>query len=143
MAEQVFVEQAPTESGTVFGSVLVGNASASLLAANASRESFVVSADTADAFLSYGGAAALVGKGVRLKAGGPPFREESWKGAVQIISSGAAVISGVELDYSLGDDQGQQVAGASTFTPSGPGDAAIPAPTQPQQVPPPPLNPSQ
>jgi hypothetical protein len=122
MAEQVIIEAAPVEAGSIFGEVLVANTDTLLLAANASREAFVVSADTADIFLSYGSSAAALNKGIRVKAGGSPFREENWKGEVHVISSGAANIYGFELDLSVGPDQGEQPAGADTFVPSGPSD---------------------
>lgn len=131
MAEEVIVEHASAAGGTHFGATLSANSSQQLLAENHSRESLVVSADTADAFLWYGAGPAQVGKGVRLKAGGAPYVDEAWKGAVQVISAGAAVISGLEQDYSLGDDEGEQPTGAQTFTPHGPSDTAIPPPTAP------------
>lgn len=131
MADEVIVEAAPVEAGAIFGVTLAAATDQQLLAPNASRASFIVSADTADAFLSYGATAAQVNKGVRLKAGGPPFVESNWKGAVHVISAGAAVISGYEEDLSVGDAQGEQPTGAQAFTPHGPSDTPIPAPTAP------------
>jgi hypothetical protein len=131
VAEEVIVEHASAAGGTHFSATLQANQSQALLGENHSREALIVSADTADAFLWYGAGPAVVGKGIRLKAGAAPYVDESWKGAVQIISAGAAVIAGLELDYSLGDDEGEEPTGAQTFTPSGPSDAPIPAPTAP------------
>ena len=131
MPEEVIVEAAPVEAGAIFGVTLAANTDQQLLAPNASRESFIVSADVADAFLSYGATAAQVNKGVRLKAGGPPFVEHNWKGAVHVISTGAAVVSGYEEDLSVGDAQGEQPAGAQTFTPSGPSDVRPGPPSDP------------
>lgn len=122
---EVIVEVAPTENGTAFGGTLVASTSASLLAANAERERFTVSCDTADCFLWYGAGPAQLNKGIRVKSGGPPFMEESWKGAVQIISSGAATFYGTEQQVSVGDTtyQSELPTGASTYVPNGPSDS--------------------
>lgn len=122
MPEQVIVETIPTNAGSVAGEVLVADTSVTLLPHNDSRGAFVVSADTADVWLWYGAGPALVGKGVRVKAGGNPWREESWKGAVQAISHGAAVVGVTELDLNVGDVEGEEPTGATSFIPEGPSD---------------------
>lgn len=143
MAEQVIIEQAADGAATMGGRTLVAATDVKLADVNASRDRLIVSADTADAFLSYGAVAAIAAKGVRVKAGGAPWVEEHWKGEVHIISSGAAVICVTETSFQAGDDQGERPTGADAFVPSGPGDAAIPPPTTPGSIPPPPLDPSQ
>jgi len=126
MATEAIVEIAPTVNGTVFGVTLVASTSTQLLAANAERERFTVAADTADVFLSYGSSAAQLNKGIRIKAGLAPYMEESWKGAVQAISTGAAVVSGEEQNLAVGDTayQSELPTGTSAFVPSGPSDTA-------------------
>jgi len=125
MATEAIVEVAPTENGTSFGVTLVASTSTSLLAANAERERFSVACDTADCFLWYGAGPAQLSKGIRIKSGGPPYMEESWKGAVQIISTGAAAVYGVEQNLAVGDTsfQSELPTGASGFVASGPSDS--------------------
>jgi len=122
MSTEAIVEVAPTENGTVFGVTLVASASTSLLAANAERERFEVSCDVADIFLFYGAGPAQLNKGIRVKSGGAPYMEESWKGAVYVISTGAATVYGTEQNLAVGDPayQSELPTGASTFVPSGP-----------------------
>lgn len=124
MSDQVIVEQAADKAAVMAGQTLVAATDVKLANPNASRDRLIVSADTADAFLSYGTAAAIANKGVRLKAGGAPWVEDRWRGEVHIISAGAAVICVTETSFSSGDDQGEMPTGADTFTPSGPGDTA-------------------
>ena len=121
---EVIIEVAPTENGTAFGATLVASTSTSLLAANAERERFTVSCDTADMFLWYGAGPAQLSKGIRVKSGGPPYMEESWKGAVQVISTGAATVYGTEQNLAVGDTsfQSELPTGASAYVASGPSD---------------------
>jgi hypothetical protein len=126
MSVEAIVEVAPTEQGTAFGVTLVASTNTQLLAANVERERFSVSCDVADCFLWYGAGPAQLNKGVRIKSGGAPMIEESWKGAVQVISTGAATVYGEEQNLAVGDTafQGEEPAGASTFVPSGPSDTS-------------------
>jgi hypothetical protein len=121
---QVITEVAPTENGSAFGVTLVASTSTSLLAANAERERFTVTADVADIFLWYGAGPAQLSKGIRVKSGGAPYMEESWKGAVQVISTGAATVYGTEQNLAVGDPtfQSELPTGTSAYVPSGPSD---------------------
>lgn len=130
MAEQVLTEQAAAIAANVGGTTLTVNTDDAAISANASRERLIISAGTADVWLGYG-QAAVVGKGHCVRQGGPPFEERAWKGAVHMISTGAAVVGWTETEYSVGDDQGERPVGADTFEPvgppgEGPGTASLP-----------------
>jgi hypothetical protein len=120
VAEEVIIEQASDGAATQAGETLTANSSQSLAVANKSRERLIVSVNTADVWLSYGTAAAVVGHGICVRAGQPPFEERAWKGDVQVISAGAAVVGVTETSYAAGDDQGERTAGADEFVPQSP-----------------------
>lgn len=123
MPEEVIIEAASAGNATSGGAVLVANTDHTLAAENHSRDKLIVSVETADAWLSLGAAAAVVGQGVRVEADGPPYEITDWKGAVHIISVGAAVVGVEETSFAVGADEGEEPAGADTFVPSGPSDS--------------------
>lgn len=125
--EEVFSQDAPAEFATNVGETLAANVMVQVLAANASRASFVITVDVADTKVYYGTLPAELpvyagAQGVLVKAGAPPFRETNYKGAVCAVSSGAAALGGVEVSYQQGEDQGEQPTGTAAFVPSGPSD---------------------
>lgn len=120
MPDEVIIEQASDGAATNGGATLAANTSQPLAAANRSRERLIVSATVADVWLSYGTAAAVVGHGICVRSGGPPFEERAWKGDVQVVSGGAAVVGVTETSYAAGDDQGERPAGADAFVPQSP-----------------------
>lgn len=128
MPEQVEIVQAADVAANIGGVTLVAATNEQAVAANASRERLVISANTADVWLGYG-VAAVVGQGHCVRSGGAPFEERAWKGSVDLISSGAAQVGWTETVFAVGDDQGEEQPGASTFVPSGPSDTAIAPPS--------------
>lgn len=130
MAEQVLTEQAPDAAAVVDGTVLAPNVDSTLLAANATRDRLIVSANVADVWLGYG-KAAVVGKGHCVRTGDSPFVEFAWRGSVHAISTGAAVVGYTETSYGVGDDQGERPTGADAFVPQGPPGEATPTASLP------------
>jgi|SRR5581483_10557355 len=123
MPEQVLTEAASAGAATQGGAVLVADTDHTLAAENHERDKLTVSVETADAWLALGAGPAVVGQGVRVEADGPPYEITDWKGAVHIISHGAAVVGVEETSFAAGADEGEQPAGADTFVPSGPSDS--------------------
>lgn len=122
MPEEVIIEQASAGAVTEANAVLVANTDHTLAVANDSRDVLTISADVADVWVSEGAVAAVLHKGVVVRAGGGPYEVKDWKGEVHVISAGAANIGVQETSYHAGDDQGEEQPGADTFVPSGPSD---------------------
>lgn len=131
MPEQVLTELARDGGATKGGTVLTAGVDHVLAPENHSRDRLIVSVGVADAWLSYGTDAAVVGSGHCVRSGAVPFEESQWPGEVHIISAGAAVVGVTETSFELGDDEGERPTGADTFTPHGPSDTPIAAPTAP------------
>lgn len=123
MSEQVLTEAASAGAAVSGGAVLVADTDHVLAAENHERDKLIVTVETADAWLSLGAAAAVVGQGIRVEMDGPPYEITDWKGPVHIISHGAAVVGVEETSFATGDDEGERPAGADTFVPSGPSDS--------------------
>lgn len=72
--------------------VTAGTSSVQLVAAKAGRSSLIVCNDhaTNDVYLSLGTAAAVVGSGVALYAPGGSILLDNYRGAVQVIATGAS-----------------------------------------------------
>lgn len=120
------------------GAHAITTASAKVLSANASRAGFRMTNDGAgDVWLSYGVADAVAHQGHFLKGGGGVMVEDEWNGEVHAIASAATNVCFIETAYSVGDDQGEQPTGSSSFVPSGPGDTAPMSASIPQTAPPP------
>lgn len=122
MPEQVIVEDAASVDVNYGGFAVTASESSTLIEANASREALVICVTT-DCWVRYDDGLAVIGSGLLLKATDPPWREESWKGAVQFTAVGSGFIAFTELLLQRGFDQGEQPTGADIFTPAGPGDA--------------------
>lgn len=126
MPEQVEAVALKAISSVNGGMAVGANADVALLAHNASRTSFILSNDGAgDAWVSYGAAAAVAHKGHYLAAGGGVLSDDEWSGAVHVFSIAGSNICFIEKSSSVGEHEGEQVAGADEFVPSGPGDAPI------------------
>jgi hypothetical protein len=99
-----------------------------VLAANASRCSFLLSNEgPGNVWLTYGPVAAPH-SGAYAKPGAA-ICDDQWAGPVSAVADAASIVCLIEKSYAVGDDQGEQLAGAQSFIPSGPSDTPIRAPS--------------
>jgi hypothetical protein len=125
MADQVIIVPAADTVASSGTHAPAANTSVLIAAANPLRNTLIVSPETADVWLFYGAGPAVVGVGVCVHATDDPWVESEWKGAVYAISAGSAVIGTVETEISITSLGGEDTG----YTPSGPSDTPIPAPT--------------
>jgi hypothetical protein len=131
MPDQVITEEAASRAANVATVTLVASTSTALLAANASRECLIVSANVADVWLFYGAGPAVVGHGHCVRTGGAPWVDKTWKGAVFVISTGLAVVGSTECLLSVGEDQGEEPTGSGAFVPQAPAGETTPTASLP------------
>lgn len=111
---------------------VAANADVQVLGDNHARASFLLTNDGAsDAWVWYGAGPAQAHKGHYLAAGGGVLSDDEWPGPVHAFSIGGTNICFIEKSYAVGDDEGEQVAGAAAFVPTGPPGETVPTASLP------------